>query len=175
MENVTLEKAAKILGTKEEILKSFPKDIKEEMLAVMEMVDTDSEEECRQLYEVLKGLWIKGMNHNDMKRISEDTGIDLDMLLSLDEQAQMMIDFEYAASGYDAKTAYRCFHEALQVRDIPDVAKLIGTDTDKLKTYPREVQEQLCGAYKMEYDENTDNKELITELNAIIQEAEGSK
>lgn len=172
MENVTLEKAAKILGTKVEILKSFPKDIKEEMLALMEMVDTDSEDECRQLYEAMKGLWIKGTNYNDMKRISEETGIDFDMLMSLDDQAQMMIDFEYSASDYDGKVAYKCFHEALQVRDIPDVAKLTGTEKDKLKAFPRDIQEQLCGAYKMEYDENGNNDELISELKDIIRVAE---
>ena len=174
MENATLEKAAAILETSVETLNSFPNDITEEMLCAMEMADTTSDSECKQLYDILKSLWVKGINYNDMKRISDSTGIDLAMLLSLDEQAQLMIDFEYTASGNDAKVAYKCFHDALQVSELPDVAKLIGAEVDKLKALPREVQEQLCGAYAMEYDENGDNAELIKELGDMLKAAEVS-
>lgn len=168
MENVTLEKAAIILDTTEKVLKSFPKDITEEMLAVMEMVDTNSKEECQQLYTIMKSLWIKGINYNDMKNISENTGIDFDMLLSLDEQTQMMIDFEYTASNFDVAVAQKCFRDAIQVRDLPEVAKLTDTELDLLKGFPRDVQEQLCGAYLMEFDDEGDNSDLIAELKQII-------
>lgn len=168
MENVTLEKAARILDTTEDVLNSFPKDITEEMLAVMEMVDTNSEEECQQLYQIMKTLWVRGTNYNDMKNISDRTGIDFDMLMSLDDQAQLMIDFEYTASNFDAAVAQKCFREAIQVRDLPEVAKLTETELDLLKSFPRDIQEQLCGAYLMEFDDDGDNSELISELKTII-------
>lgn len=113
-----------------------------------------------------------------MKEISKDTGTEFETLMSLDEQSQLQISFEYSMYLAEKnpekafKSVYDNVHKALQVRELPNVAKLLGTEYEKLRIYPREVWEQLCGAYAMEYEENRDNSMLISELKEIIREAE---
>lgn len=178
MNNETLKTAAEYLEVAFNDVEKFPDEIKNEMIAAVEMIEPDTEENCKLLHDKLYECWKKGTIYIDMKEVSEDTGTDFETLMSLDEQLQLQISFEYnmyLAEGNPKKafkSVYENVHHALQVRELPDVARLLGTEYEQLRNYPREVWEQLCGAYAMEYEENGDNTELIFELNDIIREAE---
>ncbi len=178
MENKNLETAAQILKTSVERLNDFGQEITDEMSAVVEMITPDTPEQAQLLYSSLLELWQKGIAHECMVTISKETGANLDTLLSLDIQSQMMIDWEYtmAITDGDSKRAvssvYDNIRRALAIIELPDVAKLLGMEYDKLRLYSREIWEQLCGAYAMEYEENGDNSELIAELKEILDEAE---
>lgn len=176
MDNPTLSTAAEILEVSEESLKDFPEHIANSMIAAMEMVDPDTEEECRILHDNLRTLWQQGCIYKDMQQIAEETGADFDTLMSLDYQSQLGISFDYAVDVNEqnenaVKNVYDNINKALNIVELPMVAKLLDIDYDKLREkYSRYVWEQLCGAYAMLYDENGDNSELITELNRIITE-----
>ena len=178
MDNVILKKAADYLEVAFAVVEKFPDEIKNEMTSAVEMIEPDTEENCKLLHDKLYEFWKKGTIYIDMKEISKDTGTEFETLMSLDEQSQLQISFEYSMYLAEKnpekafKSVYDNVHKALQVRELPDVAKLLGTDYEKLRIYPREVWEQLCGAYAMEYEENRDNSMLISELKEIIREAE---
>lgn len=181
MENIKLKTAADYLEVAFDVVEKFPDEIKNEMIAAVEMIEPDTKENCKLLHDKLYECWKNGTIYIDMKEVSEDTGADFETLMSLDEQSQLQISFEYnmyLAEDNPEKafnSVYENVHRALQVRELPDVARLIGTEYEKLRIYPRKVWEQLCGAYAMEYEENGDNSELISELNDIIKEAEEKK
>lgn len=178
MNDVTLKTAADYLEVAFDVVEKFPDDIKNEMIATVEMIEPETEENCKLLHDKLYDCWKRGTIYIDMKEVSHNTGTEFETLMSLNEQSQLSIAFEYAMylaedNPEEAfKSVYRNVHNALQVRELPDVARLLGTEYEKLRIYPREVWEQLCGAYAMEYEENGDNSELISELNEIIKEAE---
>lgn len=178
MDNSKLKTAADYLEVDFSLIEKFPNEIKSEMVAAVEMIEPDTEENCKLLHDKLSECWKKGTIYIDMKEVSEDTGTEFETLMSLDEQSQLQISFEYIMYMAEDnpkkafKSVYENVHKALQVRELPDVARLIGAEYEKLRIYPREVWEQLCGAYAMEYEENGDNSELISELNDIIKEAE---
>jgi DNA polymerase-3 subunit beta len=54
------------------------------------------------------------------------------------------------------------------VKELPEVAKLIDLPLVELAAFPIEKQERLCGMYSMEYDENGDNSELISNLRSAV-------
>lgn len=178
MDNSKLKTAADFLEVEFNVVEKFPDEIKNEMVAAVEMIEPDTEENCKLLHDKLYECWKKGTIYIDMKEVAEGTGTEFETLMSLDEQSQLQISFEYIMYMAEDdpekafKSVYENVHKALQVRELPDVARLIGAEYEKLRIYPREVWEQLCGAYAMEYEENGDNSELISELNDIIKEAE---
>lgn len=59
-------------------------------------------------------------------------------------------------------------NKALAVADLPNVAKLIGTPVRALRSLPRRIQENICGAYAMEYDADSTNMELIDNIREMI-------
>ena len=176
MKNPTLETAAKIIGAGIKSFEGFPEEIKQSMIAVMEMIEPDTEEDCRILHDNIKQLWEQGTVYVDMKYISEETGADFNTLMSLDYQTQMDILFEYVIDinegNKDAvRTVYKKINRALEVIDLPNVAELLNMELSKLEEYPRWVQEHLCSMYVMLYDEDdeeSDNSELIEELKNIL-------
>ncbi len=178
MNNVNLETAARILNTDVSSLKEFPEEMQQELIAVLEMFSPDTTEEAKMLYDNLHSIWEKGVAYVDMVNISKETGASLETLLSLDIQSQLMISFEYSMALEEGdknkavNKVYQNIRQALPIADLPKVAILIGMEYDKLRQYPRKIWEQLCGAYAMEYEENSDNADLINNLNSILKEAE---
>ena len=176
MKNATIKTAAEILGVDEETFDGFPKNITDSIIAAIEMAEPDDEEKCALLHETLYDLWTEGCAYSDMKNIADETGADLDTLLSFDRQTQMNISFEYLSAFADSgaesavKSVYDNIHRALQVRNIPDVADLLGKTAAELKKLPYEIQSQMCGAYLMEYEENGDNTQLKIELEKMLEE-----
>lgn len=178
MQNKNLEIAAKILGTTAERLGKFDEESINEMTAAVEMIPIDTEENVMQLHKELNNIWQKAVARECMVTVAKETGVSLDTLLSLDIQSQLMIDWDYnmALADEDTERAVRSVYEnvqrALAIIELPDVAELLGVEYDKLRLYSREVWEQLCGAYAMQYEDGGDNSELIAELNEILDEAE---
>lgn len=181
MKNKNLETAALLLGTTVETLNSFEQQYLDEMSAAVEMLAPVTEEQTLQLHGELHDIWERAGAHQSMIEISKETGADLGAMLSLDVQSQLMIYWDYcmALSDGDVKRAVSSVYEnisrSLAIIELPDVAKLLGIEYDKIRLYSREVWEQLCGAYAMEYDEDGDNSELIDELKKILDEAEETK
>jgi hypothetical protein len=147
------------------------------MISLLEIIDPDTEEECRILHDNLSELWRQGCVYTDMKEVSDETGADLNTLMSLDYQSQMNIAFQYAIDVNEGnenavKNVYENIRHAQEIIELPLVAELLNVDYDDLRQYPRKVWVQLCGAYSMLYDESGNNTELITELNKILKNAE---
>ena len=59
-------------------------------------------------------------------------------------------------------------NKALAVADLDKVAKLTGTPVRELRSLPRRIQENICGAYAMEYDPDSTNTELIDNIREMI-------
>lgn len=176
MENVTTKTAATILGVEEKSFEGMPERIINGMLAAIEMIDTDTEEQCKLLHDTLYDLWSEGCIYADMEYISKETGAELDTLLSLDQQTQMQISFDYTTALSEksreeaVKAVYNDIHYALQVKDIAAVAELLGISSEQVSNLPYDVKAQLCGAYDMQYDADGDNTQLIDELKEILKE-----
>lgn len=184
MENANLALAAKLMKCTEESLTSFPENVQNAMVAILAISDPKTEDEYRAVTEKLHDEWERGVAYNDMVRISTETDIPLDTLLQLDVKGQLALDFEYTMDVHNDlpdKEIYAHLQMNIQkgiaVAELPQVAELLGIPYDVIRArYPREVWEQLCGAYSMLLDEdmqdNRENIELMDELRAIIAEAD---
>ena len=162
MNNNQLAEVARILGVSEDSISAMDDEIKNSMTAVFETVAIRSDEDKKD------NLWQKGSVYIGLDEVAKSTGILLVTLRSLDYETQQTIVYEFMADSSQTERFYDLVNKALAVADLPNVAKLIGTPVRELRTLPRHIQENICGAYTMEYDADSTNTDLIDHIREMI-------
>ena len=166
MSNTQLAEAAKILGVSEDSISAMDDEIKNSMTAVFEQVAVKNDEDKKAVFEALDNLWQKGSIYIELAEVAKSTGITTETLRSLDYETQQTIVYEFLMDSSQAARFYDLVNKALAVADLP--AKLIGTPVRELRSLPRRIQENICGAYAMEYDPDSTNTELIDNIREMI-------
>ncbi|MBR1384600.1 MAG: hypothetical protein IJ555_12450 [Ruminococcus sp.] len=159
----------KVLGAEPESIAEMPEEIRAKMKTVLETIVVRTDEDRKELYNALDLLWQKGSVLATLNDVSKATGIPYATLSNLDFDTQQVIVFEYLADSGDIKKIYMFTNSALAVIELEKVAKLITVPVRELRGLPRRIQEQMCGAYAMEYDSDSTNADLITELREMMQ------
>ena len=168
MNSNQLAEVAKILGVSEDSISAMDDEIKNSMTAVFETVDIKNNEDKKAVFEALDNLWQKGSIYIELSEVAKSTGITLDTLRSLDYETQQTIVYEFLMDSSQTARFYDLVNKALAVADLPNVAKLIGTPVRELRSLSRRIQENICGAYTMEYDPDSTNMELIDNIREMI-------
>lgn len=168
MNNEQLAVVARILGVSEDSISAMDDEIKNSMTAVFETVAIRSDEDKKTVFEALDDLWQKGSVYIGLDEVAKSTGILLVTLRSLDYETQQTIVYEFMADSSQTERFYDLVNKSLAVADLPNVAKLIGTPVRELRSLPRRIQENICGAYTMEYDADSTNMELIDHIREMI-------
>ena len=168
MNNNQLAEAAKILGVSEDSITAMDDEIKNSMTAVFEQVAVKNDEDKKAVFEALDHLWQKGSVYIELDEVAKSTGITLATLRSLDYETQQSIVYEYMMDSSQTARFYDLVNKALAVADLDKVAKLTGTPVRELRSLPRRIQENICGAYVMEYDPDSTNTELIDNIREMI-------
>lgn len=168
MNNNQLTEVAKILGVSEDSVSAMDDEIKNSMTAVFEQVAVKNDEDKKAVFEALDNLWQKGSIYIELSEVAKSTGITTETLRSLDYETQQTIVYEFMMDSSQTARFYDLVNKALAVADLPNVAKLIGTPVRALRSLPRRIQENICGAYAMEYDANSTNMELIDNIREMI-------
>ena len=168
MNNNQLTEVAKILGVSEDSVSAMDDEIKNSMTAVFEQVAVKNDEDKKAVFEALDNLWQKGSIYIELSEVAKSTGITTETLRSLDYETQQTIVYEFMMDSSQTARFYDLVNKALAVADLPNVAKLIGTPVRALRSLPRRIQENICGAYAMEYDADSTNMELIDNIREII-------
>ena len=168
MDNNQLAEAAKILGVSEDSISAMDDEIKNSMTAVFEQVAVKNDEDKKAVFEALDNLWQKGSVYIGLDEVAKSTGILLVTLRSLDYDTQQAIVYEFMMDSSQTARFYDLVNKALAVADLPNVAKLIGTPVRALRSLPRRIQENICGAYTMEYDVDSTNIDLIDHIREMI-------
>ena len=159
MNNNQLAEVAKILGVSEDSISVMNDEIKNSMTAVFETVAIRNDEDKKIVFEALDDLWQKG---------SVYIGLDEVALRSLDYDTQQTIVYEYMMDSSQTERFYDLVNKALAVSELGNVAKLIGVPVRELRPLPRRIQENICGAYTMEYDADSTNTDLIDHIREMI-------
>lgn len=168
MNNNQLAEVAKILGVSEDSISAMNDEIKNSMTAVFETVAIRNDEDKKIVFEALDDLWQKGSVYIGLDDVAKSTGILLVTLRSLDYNTQQTIVYEFMMDSSQTARFYDLVNKALAVADLPNVAKLIGTPVRELRSLPRRIQENICGAYTMEYDADSTNTDLIDHIREMI-------
>ena len=168
MNNNQLAVVARILGVSEDSISAMDDEIKNSMTAVFETVAIRSDEDKKAVFEALDNLWQKGSVYIGLDEVAKSTGILLVTLRSLDYETQQTIVYEFMADSSQTERFYDLVNKSLAVADLPNVAKLIGTPVRELRSLPRRIQENVCGAYAMEYDADSTNTDLIDTIREMI-------
>ena len=168
MNNNQLAEVAKILGVSEDSITAMDDEIKNSMTAVFEQVAVKNDEDKKAVFEALDNLWQKGSIYIELEELAKSTGITLATLRSLDNETQQTIVYEFMMDSSQTARFYDLVNKALAVADLDKVAKLIGTPVRELRTLPRRIQENICGAYTMEFDKDSTNAELIDNIREMI-------
>ena len=168
MDNNQLAEAAKILGVSEDSISAMDDEIKKSMTAVFETISVRNDEDKKAVFEALDNLWQKGSIYIELAEVAKSTGITAETLRSLDYETQQTIVYEFLMDSSQTARLYDIVNKALAVADLPNVAKLIGTPVRELRSLPRRIQENICGAYAMEYDADSTNMELIDNIREMI-------
>lgn len=168
MNNNQLAEVAKILGVSEDSITAMDDEIKNSMTAVFEQVAVKNDEDKKAIFEALDNLWQKGSIYIELAEVAKSTGITLATLRSLDYETQQTIVYEFMMDSSQAARFYDLVNKALAVADLDKVAKLIGTPVRELRSLPHRIQENICGAYAMEYDPDSTNTELIDNIREMI-------
>lgn len=170
--NEKLSSCAKLLGVSLDSINSCPEEIKNEMLAVIELVGADSEENASIARDELNKIWIKAVVEKGISEIAKLTGIDITALSALPYSAKTQLYYEYILDSSDIKAIYSIAQSALSILEIDKVATLINSPVQMLQELPLEVQEQLCGMYAMEIsDDEAENSTLAESLTEIVRNA----
>lgn len=169
MNDLDFSAVEKVLGVEPSSIAEMPEEIKEKMKTVLETITVRTDEDRHELYNALDHLWQKGSVLVTLKNVSKATGIPYLTLSNLDLETQQTIVFEYLADSSHTKQIYMFVNNALAVIELEKVAKLITVPVRELRELPRRIQEQMCGAYAMEFDKDSTNAELIGELRGIMQ------
>lgn len=159
-----------ILGAEPESIAEMPDEIKEKMKNVLETIVVRTDEDRKELYNALDRLWQKGMVLVTLKDVSKATGIPYLTLSNLDFETQQIIAFEYLADTANSKQIYFFVNDALAVIELEKIAKLTAVPVKELRKLPRRIQEQMCGAYAMEFDKDSTNADLIAEIRELMSE-----
>ena len=168
MNDVQLAEVAKILGVSEDSISAMDDEIKNSMTAFFEQVAVKTDEDKKAVFEALDNLWQKGSIYIELSEVAKSTGITIETLRSLDYETQQTIVYEFMMDSSQTARFYDIVNKALAVTDLPNVAKLIGTPVRELRSLPRRIQENVCGAYAMEYDANSTNTDLIDTIREMI-------
>lgn len=167
MENNLIE-ISKILGVTAESLAEMPTDILGSMQTVLENIEVRTDEDRQILYDDLNSYWVKGTVLVELSEVSKNSGISYDTLKNLDFDTQQDIVFEYMADSKNIERIYEITNKALAIMELEKVSELINIPISKLKTFPIDIQEKMCGMYAMEYEENGDNSMLIASLKGMV-------
>ena len=168
MNNNQLAEEAKILGVSEDSIFAMDDEIKNSMTAVFEQVAVKNDEGKKAVFEALDNLWQKGSVYIELAEVAKSTGITLATLRSLDYETQQTIVYEFMMDSSQTARFYDLVNKALAVADLDKVANLIGTPVRELRSLPRRIQENICGAYAMEYEKDSTNAELIDNIREMI-------
>ena len=168
MNNNQLAEVAKILGVSEDSITAMDDEIKKSMTAVFEQVAVKNDEDKKVVFEALDNLWQKGSVYIGLDEVAKSTGITIATLRSLDYETQQSIVYEYMMDSSQTARFYDLVNKSLAVADLPKVAKLIGTPVRELRSLPRRIQENICGAYTMEFDADSINTDLIDTIREMI-------
>ena len=163
-----LAEVAKILGVSEDSISVMNDEIKNSMTAVFETVAIRNDEDKKIVFEALDDLWQKGSVYIGLDEVAKSTGILLVTLRSLDYDTQQTIVYEYMMDSSQTERFYDLVNKALAVSELGNVAKLIGVPVRELRPLPRRIQENICGAYTMEYDADSTNTDLIDHIREMI-------
>ena len=169
MDNKQLAEVAKILGISEDSISAMDDEIKNSMTVVFEQVAVKNDEDKKAVFEALDNLWQKGSIYIELSEVANSTGITIETLRSLDYETQQTIVYEFLMDSSQTARFYDLVNKALAVADLPNVAKLTGISMNELRKLPRRVQENICGAYAMEYDPDSTNADLIAALREMIE------
>ena len=168
MNNNQLAEVAKILGVSEDSISAMDDEIKNSMTAVFEQVAVKNDEDKKAVYEALDKLWQRGSVYIELNEVARTTGISLATLRSLDYDTQQNIVYEYMMDSSQTDHFYELTNKALAIMELEKVAKLISVPVRELRALPRRIQENICGAYLMEYDPDSTNTELIDNIREMI-------
>lgn len=168
MNNNQLAEVAKILGVSEDSVTAMNDEIKNSMTAFFEQVAVKNDEDKKAVFEALDNLWQKGSIYIELAEVAKFTGITLAILRSLDYETQQSIVYEFMMDSSQTARFYDLVNKALAVADLDKVTKLIGTPVRELRSLPRRIQENICGAYAMEYEPDSTNTELIDNIREMI-------
>ncbi len=168
MDNNQLTEIARILGVSEDSISAMDDEIKNGMTAVFEQVAVKNDEDKTAVFEALDKLWQHGLVYAELNEVAKNTGISLVTLRSLDYDTQQTIVYEFMMDSSQIERFYELVNKALAVADLPNVAKLIAVPVRELRSLPRRIQENICGAYLMEYDPDSTNTELIDNIREMI-------
>ena len=168
MTNEQLAEVAKILGVSEDSVTAMDDEIKNSMTAVFEQVAVKNDEDKKAVFEALDNLWQKGSIYIELAEVAKSTGITLATLRSLDYETQQSIVYEFMMDSSQTTRFYDLVNKALAVADLDKAANLIGPPVRELRSLPRRIQENICGAYAMEYDPDSTNTELIDNIREMI-------
>ena len=168
MNNNQLAEVAKILGVSEDSISAMNDEIKNSMTAVFETVAIRNDEDKKIVFEALDDLWQKGSIYIELAEVAKSTGITVETLRSLDYDTQQTIVYEFMMDSSHTERFYDLVNKALAVSELGNVAKLNGVTVRELRSLPRRIQENICGAYTMEYDTDSTNIDLIDHIREMI-------
>ena len=168
MNDVQLAEVAKILGVSEDSISAMDDEIKNSMTEVFETTAVKNDEDKKAVFDALDNLWQKGSVYIGLDEVAKSTGITIATLRSLDYETQQSIVYEFMMDSSQTARFYDHVNKALGVSELSDVAKLIGVPVRELRNLPRRVQENICGAYAMEYEKDSTNAELIDNIREMI-------
>ena len=168
MDNNQLTEVAKILGLSEDSISAMDDEIKNSMTAVFEQVAVKTDEDKKAVFEALDNLWQKGSIYIELAEVAKSTGITVETLRSLDYDTQQAIVYEFMMDSSHTERFYGLVNKALAVSELGNVAKLIGVPVRELRSLLRRIQENICGAYTMEYDTDSTNIDLIDHIREMI-------
>ena len=168
MDENTMKQIAKILGVSADSISAMDEEIQNSMTAIFETIIVKNDEDKKAVFESLDNLWQKGSVYIELAEVASNTGITIDTLRSLDYETQQAIVYEFLMDSSKTARFYDIVNKALAVADLPNVAKLISVPVRELRSLPRSIQENICGAYMMEYDPDSTNMELIDNIREMI-------
>lgn len=168
MDENKMNQIAEILGVSTDSISAMDDEIKNKMTAVLETITVKNDEDKKAAFETLDNLWQKGSVYIELSEVAKSTGISIDTLRSLDYETQQAIVYEYLMDSSKTERIYELTNNALAVADLPNVAKLISVPVRELRLLPHSIQENICGAYIMEYDPDSTNMELIDNIREMI-------
>ena len=168
MDNNLLKKAADILGVSEDSITAMDNVIREGMAEVLAGADISDDKTGEEVYEKLDSLWQKGSVYIGLEEVAKTTGIPYNTLRSLDADTQQTIVYEYMMDSSQVERFYNLTNDALAVIELDKVAELVSVPVSRLKKFPQETKERICGMYAMEYDEDDTNAGLIDSIREMI-------
>lgn len=169
MEKEIIKNIAEILGVDTSGIEQFPEEILGSMQTILENIEVRTDEDRQILYDDLNNYWVKGTVLVELSEVSKNSGIPYDTLKNLYFDTQQDIVFEYMADSKNIERIYEIVNKSLAVTELENVSELIDIPAGKLKTFPIDIQEKMCGMYSMEYEENGDNSSLIVSLKVMVE------